>query len=201
MHSQFTPIHLSERRDAEGSTIKLLHFPFNLGNEEHAWENNFVLFHRPQPFATPRRKDVSWREERCTLQWLETFAMTLQRTWIWVAWAEFWSPGTRFALSGKGEFTGLIGELLFERDLQKTSLSSYMNLGNLKNMNMKIEWWKKHIPRSRFLHEGSPEGKTGFFFMSFNALSTFKRVFILKAFFFIHFFDTIALVLRGREPF
>lgn len=31
-------------------------------------------------------------------------------------------------LSGRNEFTGLMGELVFERDPQKTSLFSYMDL-------------------------------------------------------------------------
>lgn len=41
---------------------------------------------------------------------------------------------------GKGEFTGLIAELLFERELQKMSLASYIELRNLKDMNMKVGW-------------------------------------------------------------
>lgn len=64
---------------------------------------------------------------------------------------------------GKEEFTELIAELLFERDLEKMSLSSYTDLRKLKDINIKVELWKKDIPRSRFLHEGSPEGKNGVF--------------------------------------
>lgn len=34
----------------------------------------------------------------------------------------------------------MIAELLLERDLQKMSLSSYIDLRKLKDINMKVEW-------------------------------------------------------------
>lgn len=91
---------------------------------------------------------------------------------------------------GKEEFTELIAELQFERDLQKMSLSSYIDLRNLKDINMKVEWWKEDIPRSTFLHEGSPVGKTEVLFMSFNALFSV----LLKEYWFWKFYLWLLLL-------
>lgn len=104
---------------------------------------------------------------------------------------------------GKEEFTGVIAELLLERDLQKMSLSSYIDLRKLKDINMKVEWWKKDIPWSRFLHEGSPEGKTGGFFMSFNALFSvlLKEYWSWKFFPLFTILIVIGVVLCGWESF
>lgn len=162
VHSQFTPIYHSVRRDAEGSTIKVLHFPLIWGTKNMPERTILCcitdLSHLPPPYGKmycEERKgahDGGWK----LLPW---HCRRSESGWLGLNF----NHQVPALPCGKGEFTGLIAELLFERDLQKMSLASYIDLRNLKDMNMKVGWWKKHILQSRFLREGSPEGKTGFF--------------------------------------
>lgn len=201
MHSQFTPIHHSARGDAEGSTIKLSHFPFNLGNEEHAWENDFVLFHRPQPFATPKWKDVYHEERkdahRSGWKLLPWHCRGPESGWLGLNFYRLVPALPEVArVSSQG--------WLFERDLQKMTLASNMDLENLKNMNMKIERWKKPIPRSRFVYEVKLSwGEDWDFFMSFNALFSvlLKEYSFWKLFSLFTSLITIDLVLCAWESF